>query len=72
MGLSIFIHWKRDSYNLIFIIVDEPIKIVYYKLIKVTINMSSLSKVIIDVMVRYYSLLNSIVINQMSLFILKF
>lgn len=35
-------------------------KIVYYKLIKITINAPGLSKVIIDIMIRHYSLSNSI------------
>ena len=36
---------------------------VYYKSIKITINDFSLVKVIINIVVKYYSFLNLIVIN---------
>ena len=45
---------------------------IYYKLIKITINISSLAKVIIDIEIKYYSLLDSIVINKKSFFSSKF
>ena len=45
---------------------------VYYKLVKVTINISGLTKVIIDVVVRHHDFPDSIVTNQESLFISKF
>ena len=45
---------------------------VYYKLIKVTINALSLAKVIINMVVKHHGLLNSIVTNQKLLFISKF
>ncbi len=43
--------WKDDSYNLILVIVDQLKKMVHYKPIKVTIDISALAKVIIDVIV---------------------
>ena len=45
---------------------------IYYKLIKITINNPGLAKVIIDIVVRHYSFSNLIVTNWRSLFILKF
>ena len=45
---------------------------VYYKLIKVTINALSLVKVIINIIICYYKVLKSIIIDQDPLFISKF
>ena len=47
-------------------------KIVYYKLIKVIIDVLKLDKVIFDIVVLHYSLSNSILINKGLLFIFKF
>ena len=45
---------------------------VYYKLVKVTINAPGLAEVIIDMVVRHHSLPDSIVTNQESLFTSNF
>lgn len=45
---------------------------VYYKLIKVTINISGLAKAIINVVMRHYSLFNLIVTDYGLVFISKF
>ena len=45
---------------------------VYYEQVKVTINAPGLAKVIIDVVVRHYSLFDSIISNWGSVFTLKF
>ena len=45
---------------------------VYYKPVKVTINIPGLAKIIIDIAVRYYGLPDLIVTNQRSFFISKF
>ncbi len=45
---------------------------VYYKLVKVTINASALAEIIIQAVVQYYSLLDLIVTDQSSVFISKF
>ncbi len=47
-------------------------KIVYYKLVKVTINTLTLAKVIIKVVVRHHDFPDSIVSDQGSVIILKF
>ena len=44
---------------------------IYYKLVKISSNVSGLAKVIIDVIVRYHSFAASIFINKSLLFILK-
>ena len=54
------------------VIINYLTKIVYYKLVKITINISGLIKVIIDVVIYYYNIFKSIVINQNLLFTLKF
>ena len=45
---------------------------VYYKLVKVTIIALGLAKVIINVVMHHHGVLESIVIDQGLLFILKF
>ena len=45
---------------------------VYYKPIKITINVTGLTKVIIDMVVSYYSFPNFIVTNRGSFFTSKF
>ena len=59
--LPILTDWKGKSYDLIFVIVDRLTKMVYYKLIKITINAPGLTKVIIVVMVWHYGLSDSII-----------
>ena len=54
---------KGDSYNLIIVIVDWLTKMVDYKPIKVIIDRSSLVIVIINVIICYYEVSKSSVIN---------
>ena len=70
--LPILMHYKKDGYDLIFVIINWFTKIVYYKPFKVTINTLSLVEVIINIMLRHHSLLNLIVIDQKLLFTSKF
>ena len=70
--LLILINWKKYSYNLILVIVDQLTKMVHYKPIKITINAFGLAKVIIDVIICQHSLLDLIITNKGFLFILKF
>ena len=71
-GLLIKTDWKGDSYDSIFGIIDWLTKIVHYEQVKVTIDAPGLAEVIIDVIVRHYNLLDSIITNQGSLFTSKF
>ena len=71
-GLPLFAHWKSNSYNLILIIVDQLTKMVHYKLVKVTINALRLAEIIIDIVVQYHDLPNSIISDQKTIFISKF
>ena len=71
-GPPILADWKGNSYNLILVIVDQLIKMVYYKLVQVTIDASGLAEVILDVVVWHHGLPDSIVTDRGSLFISKF
>ena len=71
-GLPISTNWKEDSYNSILVIVDWLRKMVHYKPAKITINLLDLAEVIIDVVICYHSLPDSIVTDRGCLFISKF
>lgn len=47
----VFLNWKDKFYNSIIIIIHWHIKIVYYKSIKITIDTSSHTKIILDVII---------------------
>ena len=72
IDLLISINQKKDSYNLILIIIDWLIKIIYYKLVKVMIDAFGLVEVIINVVLRHHSLSNFIITNQRLLFTSKY
>ena len=71
-GLLISTDWKGDSYDFILVIVDQLIKMVHYKPVKITINAPALAEVIINVVVWQHGLPNSIVTNRGSVFTFKF
>ena len=71
-GLPISINWKGEIYDSILVIVNRLTKIVYYKLVKVTINELALAEVIIVTVVRHYDLPNSIVSDWGLVFTSKF
>ena len=71
-NLLILDNRKGDSYNLTIVIVDWLIKMVYYKLVKVTINALGLAKVILNIIVWHHKVPESIVTDQGLLFISKF
>ena len=50
-GLPISTNWKDDSYDSILVIVDRLTKMVYYKVVKITIDKPGFPKVIIDMIV---------------------
>ena len=47
ISLLILTNWKNNSYNSIFVIVNRVIKVVYYKPIKIIIDIPDLAEVII-------------------------
>ena len=71
-GLLWSVDWKGNSYDSILVIVNRFTKMVYYKLVKVTINAPGLAKVIINVIVQYYDLSHSIISDRWGIFTSKF
>lgn len=71
-GLSISTNWKDETYDSIMVIVDQLIKIVYYKPVMVTIDASRLLKVILDIVIWHHGLWDLIVSDWGLVFILKF
>ena len=67
-SLSITTNQKGNNHNFIFILINWLINIVYYKLVKITVNISKLAKVIINVIIWPHSLSHLIVTNK-SLFL---
>ena len=70
--LPVSTNWKSETYNSIFVIVDSLMKMIYYKLVKVTIDAHGLAEVIIDMVVGYHGLPDSIVSRCGSVFTSKF
>lgn len=64
--------WKRDNYNIILVIINYLINMIYYKSVKSTIDVAGVAKVIINVIVRYHEFLKSIINDRGSLFISNF
>ena len=64
--------WKGNSYNVILVIVDRLTKMVHYKPVKVTINTPGLAEVIIDMVVQYHGLPDSIISDRRASFTSKF
>ncbi len=70
--LPILTNWKCKSYDSILVIVNRLTKMVQYKPVKVTINASGLTEVIINVVLRHHGLPDSIVSDRVSVFTSKF
>ena len=51
-GISIIINWKGDTHNSILVIIYWLTKIVYHKLIKITLDITKLVEIIINVVVH--------------------
>lgn len=70
--LLVFWNWKNNIYDSILVIIDQLIKMIYYEPVKVTIDAPSLAEVIINIVMQYYNLPDSIITNWVLLFISKF
>ncbi len=70
--LPVSTNWKGETYDSILVIVNRFTKIVYYELVKVTINALGLAEVIIKVVLRHHGLPDSIVSDYGSVFTSKF
>ena len=66
------VDWKSNSYNSILVIINWLTKMIHYKPVKVTIDALGLAEVLLDVVVWYHGLPNSIMTYKSSLFISKF
>ena len=71
-SLPISDNWKKNSYNSILVIVDQLRKMIHYESVKVMIIVLSQAIVIINMIIYYYRVLESIVIDCDLLFISKF
>lgn len=71
-GLAILKDLKNDDYNLIFVIFNKLIKIVYYKLVRTSFNVASYVKFFIKVIMSDSDSSNCIMNDKNALFILKF
>lgn len=49
--LLISINWKDNNENFILLIIEQLIKIIYYKLVKITIDTSKLAKIILNIVI---------------------
>lgn len=72
ISLLLLVDWKDDSYDIILVVVDYLIKMVYYELDKTTIEVPKLVKVIINMVVRHSGLPELIINDQSSLLTSKF
>ena len=71
-GLPLFADWKSNNYNSILIMVNHLNKMVHYEPVKITIDAPRLTKVIINVVVWYHGLFNSIINDRGAIFTTKF
>ena len=71
-GLPLSADWKGDNYDSILVIVNRLIKMVHYEPVKVTIDTPGLAEVIIDVVIQYHDLLDSIISDREAIFTSKF
>lgn len=68
IDLILSIDEKSDNNDIIQDIVNCLIKIVYHKSVKIFISLTYLVKGIIDIVIKYYNLLKSIISNRSFLF----
>ena len=71
-SLPLSTDWKGDNYDLILVIVNHLTKIVYYEVVKITIDILELAKVIIIMVMQYYGFPDSIISNRRVIFMSKF
>ncbi len=71
-SLFISANWKDDNYNSILVIIDQFTKMVYYKPVKVTIDIPGLAKVVINVVMHHHKVLKLIITDRGLFFTSKF
>ncbi len=70
-GLPVSTNWKSETYDSILVIVNRLTNMVYYELVKVSIDALALAGVIIKVVVQHHGLPDSIVSDRDSVFTSK-
>ena len=71
-GLPISTNWKGETYDSILGIVDRLTKMVHYDAVKEIIDAPALAEIIIEMVMRYHRLPDSIVSDWGSVFTSKF
>ena len=71
-GLSSSKNWRGHSYDLILVIVDRLTKISHYIAVNNALDAEQFAQVLIENLVRYHGLLDSIVTDRASLFTSQF
>lgn len=71
-GLLKNIDWQIVEYDLILIIVNQFTKMVYYKPIFTILNAEQLAEILIETVIKYHGLSDSIITDKGLLFTLKF
>ena len=72
IGLPQSADWRGDSYDLILVIVNWLIKIIYYEPVQTIITVAALTEVILNIVIRYYGLPDFIISDRGSVFTSKF
>lgn len=67
-GLFVSLNWKSETYNSVLVIIDQLTKMVHYELVKIVIDSMRLVEVIINIIIWYHDLPDSIVMDQGSIF----
>lgn len=71
-NLPLLLTEKSNNYDTILVVNDYLINLVYYKCVKIIVDVINLAKVFINMVIKYYGLPKSIISDQGSLFTLKF
>lgn len=71
-GLPISANWKSNTYDSILVIVNWLTEMVYYKPVKITLDALGLAEVLLDVVLQYHGLPDSIMTDKGLLFTSKF
>lgn len=72
INMLILKNYIKDGYNSMLIIVHKLIKRVYYKFVKITINLVKKAKIIIDYILMHYKFLDFLISGKNALFILNY
>lgn len=63
ISLLLLMNWKVHSYEVILVIVYYVIKMIYYKPVKIILDIAGIVEIMINIVVKHYSLSESIISN---------